>query len=50
MTVLLVEQNARAALKLATRGYVLEVGSVVMEDKAENLLSNASVREAYLGG
>ena len=50
VTVLLVEQNARAALKLATRGYVLEVGSVVMEDKAENLLANASVREAYLGG
>ena len=50
MTVLLVEQNARAALKLAARGYVLEVGSVVMEDKAENLLANASVREAYLGG
>lgn len=50
VTVLLVEQNARAALKLATRGYVLEVGSVVMEDRAENLLANASVREAYLGG
>ena len=50
VSVLLVEQNARAALKLATRGYVLEVGSVVMEDKAENLLANASVREAYLGG
>ena len=50
VTVLLVEQNARAALKLAARGYVLEVGSVVMEDKAENLLANASVREAYLGG
>ena len=50
VTVLLVEQNARAALKLAARGYVLEVGSVVMEDKAQNLLANASVREAYLGG
>ena len=50
VTVLLVEQNARAALKLATRGYVLEVGSVVMEDKAQNLLADASVREAYLGG
>lgn len=50
VTVLLVEQNARAALKLATRGYVLEVGRVVMEDRAENLLADASVREAYLGG
>ena len=50
VTVLLVEQNARAALKLAARGYVLEVGKVVMEDRAENLLADASVREAYLGG
>ena len=50
VTVLLVEQNARAALKLAARGYVLEVGKVVMEARAENLLADASVREAYLGG
>lgn len=50
VTVLLVEQNARAALKLASRGYVLEVGNVAMEDTAANLLADASVREAYLGG
>lgn len=50
VTILLVEQNARAALKLATRGYVLEVGNVALEDSAANLLANASVREAYLGG
>lgn len=50
VTVVLVEQNARAALRLATRGYVLEVGRVVMQDTAANLLANASVREAYLGG
>ncbi len=50
VTVVLVEQNARAALKLATRGYVLEVGNVVMEDKADSLLNNPVVREAYLGG
>lgn len=50
VTVLLVEQNARAALKLATRGYVLEVGRVAMSDNATNLLANPSVREAYLGG
>lgn len=50
VTILLVEQNARAALKLATRGYVLEVGKVALEDSAQNLLANASVREAYLGG
>lgn len=50
VTVLLVEQNARAALKLASRGYVLEVGNVVMHDTAQNLLADPSVREAYLGG
>ena len=50
VTVVLVEQNARAALKLATRGYVLEVGRVVMADTAPRLLANPSVREAYLGG
>ncbi len=50
VTVLLVEQNARAALRLASRGYVLEVGNVVMQDTARGLLSNPSVREAYLGG
>lgn len=50
VTVLIVEQNARAALRLAARGYVLEVGRVVMEDSSQRLLSNARVREAYLGG
>lgn len=50
VTILLVEQNAKAALKLASRGYVLEVGHVALEDTAANLLANASVREAYLGG
>lgn len=50
VAILLVEQNARAALKLASRGYVLEVGKVVLEDSAEKLLLNPSVREAYLGG
>ncbi len=50
VTVVLVEQNARAALKLATRGYVLEVGNVVMEDEARAMLNNPTVRDAYLGG
>ncbi|MFI3272106.1 MAG: ABC transporter ATP-binding protein [Pseudomonadota bacterium] len=50
VTVVLVEQNARAALKLATRGYVMEVGRVVMEDTAQNLLANPDVQNAYLGG
>lgn len=49
VTILIVEQNAKAALKLASRGYVLEVGRVALEDSAANLLANASVREAYLG-
>lgn len=49
VTILLVEQNARAALNLAHRGYVLEVGRVAMSDTAANLLTNPSVREAYLG-
>ena len=50
VTVVLVEQNARAALKLAHRGYVMEVGNIVLEDTAQNLLSNPEVQNAYLGG
>ncbi|MDR2301642.1 MAG: ABC transporter ATP-binding protein [Deltaproteobacteria bacterium] len=49
VTVVLVEQNARAALKLAHRGYVLDVGNLVLEDSAENLLNNPLVIDAYLG-
>lgn len=49
-TVVLVEQNARLALSLAQKGYVLETGSVVLEDEAKNLLANDRVRETYLGG
>ena len=48
-TILLVEQNANIALNTASRGYVLETGSVVMEDSAEALLSNPDIRKAYLG-
>lgn len=48
-TVLLVEQNAVQALKLADRGYVLETGRIVMSDRAEVLLGDARVRAAYLG-
>ena len=50
VTILLVEQNARAALKLSHRGYVMEVGNMVLEDSAENLLSNQEIQKAYLGG
>jgi branched-chain amino acid transport system ATP-binding protein len=49
MTVLLVEQNAKQALKLAHRGYVLETGRVVLNDTAERLLANDAVKNAYLG-
>lgn len=48
-TLLVVEQNAARALELADRGYVLETGSVVMSGRASVLLSDARVREAYLG-
>jgi branched-chain amino acid transport system ATP-binding protein len=50
VTVLLVEQNARAALGIADRGYVLETGRVVMTDSAQALLDNEAVSRAYLGG
>ncbi len=50
VTVLLVEQNAKAALKLAHRGYVMEVGNIVLEDESTALLKNPQVRRAYLGG
>ncbi len=49
-TILLIEQNARQALGIATRGYVLEVGKIVYEDSAANLMASDAVREAYLGG
>jgi len=49
-TILLVEQNARMALKFASRGYVLENGSIVLEGRSEDLLANPEVKKAYLGG
>ncbi|ADI14999.1 ABC transporter ATP-binding protein [Truepera radiovictrix] len=48
-TILLVEQNARAALELADRGFVLEAGEVVLEGEARELLNDPRVMEAYLG-
>lgn len=48
-TILLVEQNAKAALKLAHRGYVLETGKIVMEGNAETLSKDDSIVKAYLG-
>jgi branched-chain amino acid transport system ATP-binding protein len=49
-TVLLVEQNARLALKISHRSYVVESGRIVLTDTAENLLNNEQVKRAYLGG
>ena len=49
-TVLLVEQNAFAALKIASYAYILEVGAIVLEGKGEDLLKDSRVKEAYLGG
>ncbi|OGP73605.1 MAG: ABC transporter ATP-binding protein [Deltaproteobacteria bacterium RBG_16_49_23] len=48
-TILLVEQNARMALQVASRGYVLQSGAVVLSDTAETLRQNETVRKAYLG-
>ncbi len=49
VTILLVEQNALLALGVASRGYVLETGRVILEDTADRLLANPEVRQAYLG-
>jgi len=49
-TILLVEQNARLALKFAQRGYVLENGNMVLEGQASDLLENPEVQKVYLGG
>ena len=48
-TILLVEQNAKASLKIADRGYVLETGSLVLEGRSEELLNNKDIQRAYLG-
>ncbi len=49
ITILLVEQNALMALQVASRGYVLQSGRIVLHDSAENLSENEMVRKAYLG-
>jgi len=49
-TVLLIEQNASMALSIADRGYVLEIGNVILEGKGKELLVNPDVKKAYLGG
>jgi branched-chain amino acid transport system ATP-binding protein len=49
LTVLLVEQNARSALRIADSGYVIETGRIVLQGAAEDLLLNRDVQRAYLG-
>jgi len=49
VTILLVEQNARLALEAASRGYVMESGSIALAGDAKQLLADPRVREAYLG-
>ena len=48
-TVLLVEQNAKKALSIADRAYVLETGKIVLEGNAKDLLEDDSIKKAYLG-
>ena len=50
MTILLVEQNARVALAMSERGYVIETGRVVLSDNSASLKCNPRVIESYLGG
>ena len=49
-TILLVEQNANLALKVAHRGYVLQSGNILLADLASNLMNHPDVKKAYLGG
>ncbi len=49
LTILVVEQNARAALKIADRGYVLETGRIILQGSAAELLEDHDVKRAYLG-
>jgi branched-chain amino acid transport system ATP-binding protein len=49
VTILLVEQNARLALELAHRGYVMESGVIALSGKSTDLLNDSRVKEAYLG-
>ena len=50
VTILLVEQNARMALSIASRAYVLTTGSIVLEDTSANLMENSEMKKHYLGG
>lgn len=49
ITIVLVEQNAKLALSIADRGYVLETGKIILSGTGEELLNNENVKKAYLG-
>jgi branched-chain amino acid transport system ATP-binding protein len=49
VTIFVVEQNANMALSIADRGYVLQLGRIVLHDEAQNLLNNEMMQKAYLG-
>ncbi|MGI6424665.1 MAG: hypothetical protein ACOX2A_05405 [Tepidanaerobacteraceae bacterium] len=49
VSVLIIEQNVRAALSIAQRGYVIETGHIVLEDTSESLITNEKVKKAFLG-
>jgi len=49
VTILLIEQNAQMALRLANRGYVMETGLIAIEGSSQELISNDKVRKAYMG-
>jgi len=50
ISVILVEQNSKMALKISDRAYILELGKIALEDKAKNLINNEQVKKLYLGG
>jgi len=50
ISILLVEQNARMALRLASRAYILEIGKISLQGNCEDLIDNDEVKRCYLGG
>ena len=50
VSIMLVEQNSKMALKVSDRAYILELGKIALEDKSKNLINNKRVKELYLGG
>jgi branched-chain amino acid transport system ATP-binding protein len=50
VSIILVEQNSKMALKISDRAYILELGKIALEDKAKNLINNEQIKKLYLGG